>query len=88
VRIITFVGAMVLLAGALTIPVRGDDAQQILTIDHYVGVQSTVPSLAGQRAQIYVRERTRGGDAGARRLARQSGRAVRARCWNSGIGGV
>ena len=40
-------------------PAFGDDGQRLLTIDHYVPVRSTVPSIAGQPAQIYVRERTR-----------------------------
>src|SRR4029453_18513977 len=30
---------------------------QLLTIDHYVRVRSTAPSMNGQTAQIYVRER-------------------------------
>jgi pimeloyl-ACP methyl ester carboxylesterase len=42
-------------------PVRADDGQMLLTIDHYVGVVSKVPAIAGQRAQIYVRERVRAG---------------------------
>jgi pimeloyl-ACP methyl ester carboxylesterase len=39
----------------------GVDAQDgaPLAFDHYVGVRSTVPSMAGQVAQIYVRERVR-----------------------------
>jgi pimeloyl-ACP methyl ester carboxylesterase len=32
---------------------------QLLTVDHYVRVKSSVPATAGQMAQIYVRERTR-----------------------------
>jgi pimeloyl-ACP methyl ester carboxylesterase len=40
-------------------PGFGDDADQILTIDHYVVVRSAVPSIAGQSSQIYVRERLR-----------------------------
>src|SRR6266852_4576133 len=53
----------VLLAGspaplALT---ASDDSEQLLTITHYVGVRSTVPALAGQPAQVYVRERARAG---------------------------
>ena len=36
-----------------------DDGQRLLTIDHYVPVKSTVPSIAGQTAEIYVRERAR-----------------------------
>jgi pimeloyl-ACP methyl ester carboxylesterase len=36
-----------------------EDGGQLLTVDHFVRVKSTVPSIAGQVAQIYVRERTR-----------------------------
>ena len=39
---------------------RGDDP---LTIDHYVPVVSTVPSMKGQFAQLYVRERVLAGTA-------------------------
>jgi pimeloyl-ACP methyl ester carboxylesterase len=39
----------------------GDDSQKLLTIDHYVRVKSTVPAIAGQPAQIYVRERSEAG---------------------------
>jgi len=42
-------------------PASADDGQQLLTIDHYVAVASKVPAIAGQRAQIYVRERVRAG---------------------------
>lgn len=42
-------------------PVSADDGQMLLTLDHYVGVVSKVPAIAGQRAQIYVRERVRAG---------------------------
>jgi pimeloyl-ACP methyl ester carboxylesterase len=38
-----------------------DDSARILTVDHYVPVRSTVPSIAGQITQMYVRERTRAG---------------------------
>ena len=41
----------------------GDDGQKLLTIDHYVRIQSTVPATAGQPAQIYVRERVQAGTA-------------------------
>jgi len=34
----------------------GDDGNRLLRIDHYVKLQSTVPALAGQATQIYVRE--------------------------------
>jgi pimeloyl-ACP methyl ester carboxylesterase len=39
----------------------GDDSQSLLTVDHYVAVKSTVPAIAGQTAQIYVRERVQAG---------------------------
>jgi pimeloyl-ACP methyl ester carboxylesterase len=38
-----------------------EDGEHLLTVDHYVRVKSTVPSIAGQTAQIYVRERTKAG---------------------------
>ena len=41
----------------------GDDGARLLTIDHYVRVRSTVPAIAGQPAQIYVRERVLAGTA-------------------------
>jgi hypothetical protein len=55
------------LAGALALvpllataqPNGGDESQQILTIDHYVPNESTVPAIAGQTAQLYVRERVK-----------------------------
>jgi pimeloyl-ACP methyl ester carboxylesterase len=40
-----------------------DDSERILTIDHYVRVASTVPAIAGQPAQLYVRERVSAGQA-------------------------
>jgi pimeloyl-ACP methyl ester carboxylesterase len=44
-------------------PSFGDDGEQLLTIDHFVRVKSTVPSMVGQPAQIYVRERVQAGSA-------------------------
>jgi pimeloyl-ACP methyl ester carboxylesterase len=35
----------------------GGDSGQLLSIDHYVRVKSTAPAMAGQAAQVYVRER-------------------------------
>src|ERR1700685_1747079 len=35
---------------------RADDSARLLRVDHYVRVHSTVPSIAGQLSQIYVRE--------------------------------
>ena len=52
--------AALVFTAAVAPPSFGDDADQLLTIDHYVSVRSTVPSIAGQPAQIYVRERLRG----------------------------
>ncbi len=42
-------------------PAATDDGQRLLTIDHYVRVTSNVPAIAGQLAQIYVRERVSAG---------------------------
>lgn len=39
----------------------GDDGQRLLAIDHYVKTMSTAPAIAGQPAQIYVRERVQAG---------------------------
>src|SRR5665213_2337103 len=33
-----------------------DDSARLLRVDHYVRVHSTVPAIAGQTSQIYVRE--------------------------------
>jgi len=35
------------------------DSDQLLTVDHYVRVKSSVPSIVGQMVQIYVRERAK-----------------------------
>jgi pimeloyl-ACP methyl ester carboxylesterase len=37
-------------------PSFGDDGERLLSIDHYVGVRSTVPAINGQTTEIYVRE--------------------------------
>jgi pimeloyl-ACP methyl ester carboxylesterase len=42
---------------------HADDSDRLLTIDHYVRVTSTVPAIAGQPAQLYVRERVLAGGA-------------------------
>jgi len=54
------------LAAALSSPIApprllADDSQQILTVDHYLRVKSSVPAMAGQQAQLYVRERVAAG---------------------------
>ena len=41
----------------LVICAVAQEKEQLLTFDHYVRVKSTVPSMAGQSAQLYVRER-------------------------------
>jgi len=46
---------------SFTLSTAADDGEHLLTVDHYVSVRSTVPFLAGQIAQIYVRERLRPG---------------------------
>src|SRR5207249_4411264 len=51
-----------------------DDSERVLTIDHYVRVTSTVPAIAGQPAQLYVRERALAG--GALRAASFNDRVV------------
>jgi pimeloyl-ACP methyl ester carboxylesterase len=38
-----------------------EDSEQLLSVDHYVRVKSTVPAIAGQATQIYVRERALAG---------------------------
>ena len=53
---------LLLLAVLCLAPVlAAEDSDQLLTIDHYVRVKSTVPSIAGQMTQIYVRERAKAG---------------------------
>ena len=53
-----------LLAGlsalALIGPATADDGQKLLSVDHYVRLKSSVPSIAGQTAQVYVHERAMG----------------------------
>jgi pimeloyl-ACP methyl ester carboxylesterase len=44
-------------------PVMGDDSQRLLAIDHFVRVKSTAPSMTGQLAELYVRERVLAGTA-------------------------
>ena len=41
-------------------PAPNAESDRLQTVDHYVRVRSTVPSMNGQMAQIYVRERTTG----------------------------
>lgn len=55
------IASTIVLAALLVVPVLSDDSERILTIDHFVRVQSTVPAIAGQPAQLYVRERVHAG---------------------------
>jgi pimeloyl-ACP methyl ester carboxylesterase len=57
VRLLTSTVLVALSAAALF----GDDSARLLTIDHFVRVKSTVPAIAGQQAQLYVRERVTAG---------------------------
>jgi pimeloyl-ACP methyl ester carboxylesterase len=50
-----FVAALVL-ACAIAHAAMAADYDSVIRVDHYVGVRSTVPAIAGQRTAIYVRE--------------------------------
>src|SRR5437763_9298966 len=52
-----------LLAQTFALAAFADDGDRLLRIDHYVGVRSTVPAIAGQTTAIYVREVVRAGNA-------------------------
>src|SRR5207302_7301578 len=52
-----------LLAQTFALAAFADDGDRLLRVDHYVGVRSTVPAIAGQTAAIYVREVVRAGSA-------------------------
>ena len=56
-----WIAGLVVVVGFVTL--RADDSDRLLTIDHYVRVTSTVPAIAGQPAQLYVRERVLAGGA-------------------------
>jgi pimeloyl-ACP methyl ester carboxylesterase len=61
----------VTLAVLASVFVAADDSARLLTIDHFVGVKSSVPAIAGQPAQLYVRERAKAGV-----IARGTGRGA------------
>lgn len=42
---------------------QADDSERLLRLDHYVGVRSGVPAIAGQATEVYVREVVRAGTA-------------------------
>src|SRR4051812_21474681 len=50
-------------AAGSRVSATADDGSRILTIDHYVRLTSKVPSIAGQQATVYVREKVRAGNA-------------------------
>src|SRR2546425_6197656 len=58
-RIACVVGSLALVVSVAF----ADDSDRVLTIDHYVRVTSTVAAIAGQPAQLYVRERALAGGA-------------------------
>src|SRR6266478_9994545 len=58
---VLLIAIFICLNTSLTLPTVADDGEHLLTVNHYVSVRSTVPFLAGQIAQIYVRERLRPG---------------------------
>jgi pimeloyl-ACP methyl ester carboxylesterase len=55
--------ATVLVWASIIAPTFGDDSQRLLTLDHFVRVKSTAPSMTGQLAQIYLREKALAGTA-------------------------
>ena len=59
-RIVCFLAVLLSFVVATT---SADDSDKLLTVDHYVRVKSTVPVMAGQLAQLYVRERATAGAA-------------------------
>ena len=54
---------LVLVTPLVAASLSADDSERILTLDHFVRVKSTVPAMAGETAQIYVRERVQAGRA-------------------------
>src|SRR5215471_18538748 len=51
------------LFGQTAISAAAEDFDHVLRLDHYVGVRSTVPAIAGQTTPIYVREVVRAASA-------------------------
>ncbi len=56
-RIMGLLAAVVMAGAAPPAPALADDGGRILSLDHYVRVTSSVPSMSGQTAAIYMRER-------------------------------
>jgi len=65
----SFIVTLMALVPLLAAVIRADDSDRLLSIDHYVKVRSTVPSLTGQTTEIYVRERVQAGTAVRRSVA-------------------
>ena len=61
-----------------------DDGGRLLRLDHYVQVHSTVPAIAGQLTEIYVREVVEAGTVAARRTGCRSRGAVHPRRGHAG----
>src|SRR5947209_4056136 len=59
-HLLGYVAVAVLAAGQMGL---ADDSQRLLSVDHYVRVKSAVRAMAGQTAQIYVREIVQAGEA-------------------------
>lgn len=57
--------AWAILAGAVVLPAFSDDSEQVLSIDHVVEHPSSVPAIAGEPVQLFVRERVRAGTIGS-----------------------
>ena len=74
----------VLLAVLVAASLSGDDSARLLTIDHFVRVKSTVPAIAGQQAQLYVRERVMAGMVARGSTPGRSRRPVRPRRGHAG----
>ena len=53
-RTLRVLGGLILILAAS--PGFGQDRASLLSVDHFVPVKSTAPAMAGQTAQIYVRE--------------------------------
>ena len=51
ISVLCFLALLMVASGAL-----GEDGSRLISLDHYVRVKSTAPGIAGQVAQIYVRE--------------------------------
>lgn len=61
--ILSAIAALILGAAGTSRFLLAEANQELLTVDHYVKVRSIVPSMNGQIAQIYVRERVHPGTA-------------------------